>query len=92
MKGTESRSLNVYSSLCEPQVMGSDTADLLRQVVYSPSLKGGSLYEPHNIQYVGVRQKDFETVETEISEVDKNSLAKFHKGNTTVTVHFKRVR
>lgn len=90
-KGSESRSLYVYSSLCEPQMMGSDTADLLRQVIYNPSLKGGYLYEPHNIQYVGLRQNRIEVIETEIGEVDENSLAKFHKGNTTVTVHFKRV-
>ena len=90
-KGTESRSLYVYSSLCEPQIMGSDTSDLLRQVVYNPSLKGGYLYEPHNIQYVGLRQNRIEVIETEIGEVDEDSLAKFHKGNTTITVHFKKV-
>ena len=90
-KGNEIRSLYVYSSLCEPQLMGSDKSDLLRQVVYNPSLKGGYLYEPHNIQYVGLRQNRIEVIETEIGEVDENSLAKFHKGNTTITFHFKRV-
>lgn len=90
-KGTEARSLYVYSSLCAPQMMGSDTVDLLRQVVNHPSLDGGSLYEPHNIQYVDVRQKVFNIVETEIGEVDENSLARFHKGNTTLTVHFRKV-
>ena len=92
MKGTESRSLYVYSSLCEPQMMGSDKSDLLRHVVYNPTLKGGYLYEPHNIQYVGLRQNRIEVIETEIGEVDEDSLAKFHKGNTTITVHFKRVQ
>ena len=91
-KGTESRSLYVYSSLCEPQMMGSDKSDLLRHVVYNPTLKGGFLYEPHNIQYVGLRQNRIEVIETEIGEVDEDSLAKFHKGNTTITIHFKRVQ
>ena len=90
-KGNEIRSLYVYSSLCEPQMMGSDKSDLLRQVVYNPTLKGGYLYEPHNIQYVGLRQNRIEVIETEIGEVDEDSLAKFHKGNTTITVHFKKV-
>lgn len=90
-KGTEARSLYVYSSLCAPQMMGSDTVDLLRQVVYHPTLDGGSMYEPTNIQYVDVRQKVFNIVETEIGEVDENSLARFHKGNTTLTVHFRKV-
>ena len=90
-KGNEIRSLYVYSSLCEPQMMGSDTSDLLRQVVYNPTLKGGYLYEPHNIQYVGLRQNRIEVIETEIGEVDEDSLAKFHKGNTTITIHFKKV-
>ena len=90
-KGNEIRSLYVYSSLCEPQIMGSDKSDLLRHVVYNPTLKGGYLYEPHNIQYVGLRQNRIEVIETEIGEVDEDSLAKFHKGNTTITVHFKKV-
>ena len=91
-KGNEVRSLYVYSSLCEPQMMGSDKSDLLRHVVYNPTLKGGFLYEPHNIQYVGLRQNRIEVIETEIGEVDEDSLAKFHKGNTTITIHFKRVQ
>lgn len=91
MKGIEFCSFYVYLFLCEFQVMGLDIVDLLCQVVYSLFLKGGLLYELYNIQYVGVCQKDFEIVEIEISEVDKNSLVKFYKGNMMVMVYFKRV-
>lgn len=91
-RGTTPRSLYVYSSICEPQIMGNATTDLLRHVHYEPSLVGGTLFEPKSIQYVGLRHHEFDTIETQISEVDQNSLAQFTVGSTTVTLHFRRVR
>lgn len=90
-RGSTPRSLYVYSSICEPQIMGNATTDLLRHVYYQPSLEGGTLFEPKSIQYVGLRHNEFETVETVLSEVDQNTLAQFTEGATTVTLHFRRV-
>lgn len=90
-RGSTPRSLYVYSSICEPQIMGNATTDLLRHVYYQPSLEGGTLFEPKSIQYVGLRHNEFDTVETVLSEVDQNSLAQFTEGATTVTLHFRRV-
>lgn len=90
-RGSTPRSLYVYSSICEPQIMGNATTDLLRHVYYQPSLEGGTLFEPKSIQYVGLRHNEFDTVETQISEVDQNSFAQFTEGATTVTLHFRLV-
>ncbi|PFX25939.1 putative uncharacterized transposon-derived protein F54H12.3 [Stylophora pistillata] len=49
-RGTEERDLYVYSSMCEPKTVGSDTTDLFKHVNYRPTLKGGGFYEPGIIE------------------------------------------
>lgn len=89
-KSSRPRTLFIHSSLCEPQTLGEDTRELLSQVSYQPTLKGGSTYEPYNIMYRGLRSNDIETVEIHIREEDEDEFAKFASGATTVTLHLRR--
>ena len=91
-KGSEPRTLYIYSSICEPQTLGEDTKSLLCHVNYLPSLKGGSMYEPQTIEYKGLRTQEFDTIETKLKEEDEDSLAKFASGATIVTLHLRRKR
>ena len=80
----------VYSSLCNPVMVGDQTTVLLRQVPYRPLLTGTYSYDTPIIQYVKLRNPHIEEIETEISEMDTNQLVQFSQGATILTVHFRK--
>ncbi|PFX12179.1 hypothetical protein AWC38_SpisGene23903 [Stylophora pistillata] len=65
-KGTISRALYAYSSLCAPTITGDQTTDLLRSVRYKPGLNETFTYEPTHIHYKPVRTSNISTIETGI--------------------------
>ena len=89
-KDNKPRSLYVYSSLCNPVMVGDQTTVLLRQVPYRPLLTGTYSYDAPIIQYVKLRNPHIEEIETEISETDTNQLVQFSQGATILTVHFRK--
>ena len=89
-KDNKPRSLYVYSSLCNPVMVGDQTTVLLRQVPYRPLLTGTYSYNAPIIQYVKLRNPHIEEIETEISETDTNQLVQFSQGATILTVHFRK--
>ena len=78
----------VYSSLCNPIMVGDQTTILLRQVPYQ--LTGMYSYDAPIIQYVKLRNPHIEEIETEISETDTNQLVQFSQGAMILTVHFRK--
>ena len=89
-KDNKPRSLYVYSSLCNPVMVGDQTTVLLRQVPYRPLLTGTYSYDAPIIQYVKLRNPHIEEIETEISETDTNQLVQFSQGAMILTVHFRK--
>ena len=89
-KDDKPRSLYVYSSLCNPIMVGDQTTILLRQVPYQLLLTGMYSYDAPIIQYVKLRNPHIEEIETEISETDTNQLVQFSQGATILTVHFRK--
>ena len=80
----------VYSSLCNPIMVGDQTTILLRQVPYQLLLTGMYSYDGPIIQYVKLRNPHIEEIETEISETDTNQLVQFSQGAMILTVHFRK--
>ena len=80
----------VYSSLCNPIMVGDQTTILLRQVPYQLLLTGMYSYDAPIIQYVKLRNPHNEEIETEISETDTNQLVQFSQGAMILTVHFRK--
>ena len=89
-KDDKPRSLYVYSSLCNPIMVGDHTTILLRRVPYQLLLTGMYSYVTPIIQYVKLRNPHIEEIETEISETDTNQLVQFSQGATILTVHFRK--
>ena len=89
-KDNKPRSLYVYSSLCNPVMVGDQTTVLLRQVPYRPLLTGTYSYDAPINQYVKLRNPHIEEIETEISETDTNQLFQFSQGAMILTVHFRK--
>ena len=52
-------------------------------------VKGSYYFEPTHPQYIGVRKDVIDIIETQVSETD-GKLVDFGKGNTIVTLHFKK--
>ena len=87
--GPSSRSLHVYSDVGSSSVVGNQVTDLLREIDYKREGKGSYYFEPTHPQYIGVRKDVIDIIETQVSETD-GKLVDFGKGNTIVTLHFKK--
>ena len=87
--GPSSRSLIVYSDVGSSSVVGNQVTDLLREVDYKREGRGSYYFEPTHLQYIKVRKDVIDIIETQVSETD-GELVKFGKGNTIVTLHFKK--
>lgn len=73
--------------------MGDQTADLLRQVPLEEVEKGTYYFHPSQIQYIELRNNQFQVVETQLSETLTNEIADISKeGAIILTVHFKKVK
>lgn len=89
----KNRSLYVYSSLIDPVLMGDQTADLLCQIPFEELEKGTYYFDPSQIQYIELRNNQFQVVETQLSDTLTNELADISKeGASILTLHFKKVR
>ena len=69
--------------------MGNQVTDLLREIQYMRRGRGTTYFEPLHVQYLPLRNEVMEVVETQISETE-GQLVRFGKGQTIVTLHFKR--
>ena len=87
--GSSKRSLFIYSDVGGSGVVGNQVTDLLREVNYNREGKGSQYFEPLHVQYIPVRKDTVDIIETQVSETS-GQLVKFGKGNTVVTLHFKR--
>ena len=57
---------------------------------YKREGKGSQYFEPVHIQYIPVRKDVIDIIETQVAETT-GELVEFGKGNTIVTLHFKKV-
>lgn len=89
-KGSVQRTLLCYSDVCSPSTVGSQNVDLLREVTFKEGTGGTVYYEPHRLQHLAVRTGSLSVISVEIAEKD-GSIAKFHEGPTTVTLHFQPI-
>ena len=87
VKGSAQRTLLCYSDVCSSSVVGSQSVDLMREVAFTEGNGGTMYYEPHRLQHLAVRSGTLDVISVEIGEKD-GSIAKFHEGPTTVTLHF----
>ena len=87
--GPSSRSLLVYSDVGSSSVVGNQVTDLLREVDYKREGRGSYYFEPTHLQYIKVRKDVIDIIETQVAETG-GDLVKFGKGNTIVTLHFKK--
>ena len=71
--GSPSQSLVVYSDVAGSRVVGSDIVNVIREVDYQRKNHGCVNIEPRHIQYVPVRNKIVETIETTL-KVDLQAL------------------
>ena len=82
-------SLYVYCSLVEPQIIGNDTAPLLRLV----NIEGthGSISEKifHSPHYVPIVAKEISKIDIEIKD-DNAQLVPFDFGKTIVKLHIRK--
>ena len=87
--GSTKRSLFIYSDASGSSVVGNQVTDLLREVNYKREGKGSQYFEPGHIQYIPVRKDVIDIIETQVAETT-GELVEFGKGNTIVTLHFKK--
>ena len=87
--GATERPLHVYSDAGSSSVVGNQITDLLRGVAYKRQGRGSNYFEPTHPQYIGVRKDVIDIIETQVSETD-GQLVNFGKGNTILTLHFKK--
>ena len=83
------RSLFVYSDAGGSSVVGNRVTDLLREVKFSSDGRGSQYFEPIHIQYIPVRKQVLDIIEVNVAETT-GELARLGKGNTIVTLHFRR--
>ena len=87
--GTASRPLRVYSNVGESMIVGDQVTDLLREVEVHANGNATVYFEPQHVQYLPVRQPQFDVMEIQVSTLD-GRLAKLGTGVTNVTLHFRR--
>ena len=81
------RPLHVYCNVGTSSMVGGRITDLLREIKYQP--QNTTHFEPRHIQYVPVRNKVVEIVETQMAETN-GDLVQFGEGRALLTLHFKR--
>ena len=90
--GDPSRSLHVYSDVVGNTIVGNRVTDLLREIHYKREGRGTIYFEPLHIQYMALRNEVIEIIQIQVAETfgTEDALVKFGKGNTLVTLHFKK--
>ena len=87
--GSPSQSLVVYSDVVGSRVVGSDIVNVIREVDYQRKNHGCVNIEPRHLQYVPVRNKIVETVETTLKGITGNTPL-LGQGTTSITLHFRK--
>ena len=83
---TKSRSLHVYCSLAQSTFMGSQKAQLLREVFLKhDEYDHRQLVEPLHYQWIPMSSKEVEIIEVEIADLD-GKIATLPQGKTIATV------
>lgn len=83
--------VHVYSNVGKSSIVGDQVTDLLREVYFNPPNFSSTVvyYEPINVRYVDIRNRDVEIIEIQISEIN-GSIIHFRDGDTVITLHFKK--
>ena len=81
------RPLFVHRNMGTSSMVGNQVSNLLREIKYRTHET--THFEPQHIQYLPVRSKLVEIVETQVTETNGDLLA-FGKGQTLLTLHFKK--
>ena len=84
---TPTRSLFVHCNVGTSSMVGNQVTDVLREIKYRTH--EATHFEPQHIQYLPVRSKLMEIVETQVTETNGDLVA-FGKGQTLLTLHFKK--
>ena len=84
---TSTRSLFVYCIVGTSSMVGNQVSNLLREIKYRTHET--THFEPWHIQYLPVRNKLVEIIETQVTETN-GDLVEFGKGQTIMTLHFKK--
>ena len=87
--GPSSRSPLVYSDVGSSSVVGNQVTDLLREVDYKREGKGSYYFEPTHLQYIKLRKEVLDIIQVQVAETT-GELVEFGKGNTIVTLQFKK--
>ena len=90
--GDPSRSLHVYSDVAGSTIVGNRVTDLLREIHYKREGRGTIYFEPLHVKYMALRNERIEIIQIQVAETfgTEDALVKFGKGNTIVTLHFKK--
>ena len=83
------RSLFVYTDAGGSSIVGNRVTDLLREIRFSSDGRGSQYFEPLHIQYIPVRKQVLDIIEVNVSETT-GELARLGKGNTILTLHFRK--
>ena len=70
-------------------MVGNQVTDLLREVDYKREDRGSYYFEPTHLQYIKLRKTVIDITEIQVAETT-GELVKFGKGNTIVTLQFKK--
>ena len=87
--GPSARSLLVYSDVGSSSGVGNQVTDLLREVDYRREGKGSYYFEPTHLQYIKLRKEVVDIIDVQVAETT-GELVEFGKGNTIVTLQFKK--
>ena len=90
--GDPSRSLHVYLDVAGSTTVGNRVTDLLREIHYKQEGRVTIYFEPLHIQYMTLRNEVIEIIQIQVAETfgTEDALVQFGKGNTLVTLHFKK--
>ena len=83
------RSLFVYTDAGGSSIVGNRMTDLLREIKFSSDGRGSQYFEPLHIQYIPVRKQVLDIIEVNVAETTAE-LARLGKGNTILTLHFRK--
>ena len=87
--GPLARSLLVNSDVGSSSVVSNQVTDLLQEVDYRREGKGSYYFAPTHLQYIKLHKDTIAIIEIQVAETT-GELVEFGKGNTIVTLPFKK--
>lgn len=67
----ESKTLRVYSNVCDSRLVGNQRVDVLRELRMEGGRRGQQYYEPRHLEYLPVRRQAFEVLEIHIDDLNR---------------------